>query len=134
VVEPMISEDGIVNATLAEGTTAASPGSLISIFGVNLSQATVGAVVKDGKLPTNASGTEVTIGGIAAPILHASPGQLNVQTPIGLNVGEAAVKVTTVWGASAPQTLLISNTSPGIFAVVKASNFSLVTAANRVVP
>lgn len=122
-VEPEISEDGIVNATLAEGTMAASPGSLISIFGTNLSQATAGAGVMNGKLATNVAGTEVRIGGLSAAILHASPGQLNVQTPVGLNAGEADVKVTTVWGVSAAQSLLISNASPGIFAVVKALDF-----------
>lgn len=133
-VEPMISEGGIVNASLAEGTTTASPGSLISIFGTNLSQATVGPVVKNGKLTTNASGTEVSIGGLSAAILHASAGQLNVQTPVGLHAGEADVKVTTVWGVSAAQSLLISNASPGIFAVVKATDFSVVTPDNPVAP
>lgn len=133
-LQPEISEGGIVNATLAEGALAASPGSLISIFGSNLSQATAGAAVVNGELATNVAGTEVRIAGLSAPILHVSPGQLNVQAPFELNAGQADVVVTTAGGVSLAQDLLISSASPGIFAVVKAADFSFVTAQNTVAP
>ena len=131
---PLVLEQGIVSATFGADVNAASPGSLISIFGTDLAAATGGAVVTNGSLATQIAGTEVRIGGILAPLLYVSPTQINAQVPYEVNAGATTVSVTSMGGADTSQTLTISSSSPGIFAAVKNSDFSLTTAMDTIAP
>lgn len=131
---PLVLDQGIVSATFGEGVNGASPGSLISIFGTNLSQGTGGAIVQNGSLTTTIAGTSVMIGGILAPLLYVSPTQINAQVPYEVNAGPAAVTINGMTGSDSAQTLTITNSSPGIFAVVKNSDFSLTSQTNTVAP
>ncbi len=131
---PLILDQGIVSATFGEGVNAASPGSLISIFGSDLAQGTSEAVVENGSLTTDLLGTTLTIGGIPAPLLYVSPTQINAQVPFEVNAGPAAVTVNGVAGSDSAQTLTISNSSPGIFVAVKNSDFSVITESTPVAP
>lgn len=134
VTTPQVFDEGIVSATFGEGVNAASPGSLISIFGMDLALGMGGAVVEDGSLTNNIVGTSVTIGGILAPMLYASPTQINAQVPYEVTAGEAEVVVETPDGTSISQTLTISSSSPAIFAAVKNSDFSAIDETNTVAP
>jgi uncharacterized protein (TIGR03437 family) len=131
---PLVFDEGIVSATFGEGVNAASPGSLISIFGTDLAQGTGGAVVENGSLTTDILGTTVMIGGIPAPLLYVSPTQINAQIPYEVNAGTAAVSVSGAAGSDSAQTLTISSSSPGIFAAVKNSDFSLTSEMNPAAP
>lgn len=131
---PVVSEGGVVNAAFASGVSPASPGSLISIFGSDLSQASAGSIVVDGKLINNIAGVEVRIGGILAPLVYVSPTQINAQVPFEINPGETSVVVSTAGGVSTPQIFTVASSSPSIFVVVKASDFSRVTAENPAAP
>lgn len=93
----------------------AAPGSLISIYGSALAQSTGGA--PSYPLPVSLGGASVTIGGIAAPLLYASPGLINAQVPFETPVGSATVTVNS----SVSSTLAIAATAPGIFAAVNGS-------------
>ena len=133
--EPEVFEDGVVSATFAEGVNVASPGSLISIFGTGLSQATGGAVVTNNELTTNIAGTEVRIGGVIAPLLYVSPTQINAQVPFEVAPGDdVEVVVSTPGGTSAERTITVSPSAPAVFAVVKGSDFSLIGPTNTVAP
>jgi uncharacterized protein (TIGR03437 family) len=134
MIAPSILQQGIVSATFGEGVNTASPGSLISIFGTDLAQATGGAIVTDGRLSTEIAGTSVKIGGIEAPLLYVSPTQINAQVPYEVNAGAAAVSITTAAGVDSAQSLEISSSSPGIFAAVKASDFSLTSEISTAAP
>jgi uncharacterized protein (TIGR03437 family) len=68
------------------GQTAIYPGAVVSVFGSNLS---VGAA-----LPS------VTFNGIPALVLFASPGQVNLQIPAGLQQGPATMILSNALGAS----------------------------------
>jgi adhesin/invasin len=59
-------------------------------------------------------GSSATVDGVAAPILYASPNQINFQIPFEVS-GTAAVSVTS--GGTQPATISIPihNTAPGIF-------------------
>ena len=127
---PAISNNGIVNATFGTGVAAASPGSLISIFGANQARATAGGIVAGGRLGTSVSGTEVRIGGVLSPLLYVSPTQINAQVPYEVAAGTQPITVTSPGGTSGAQNLTVSAVSPGIFAVVKNSDFSLTTPTN----
>ncbi len=64
-----------------------APGSIVSIFGNNLATATDAATRFP--LPLELAGASVRINGIAAPLLYASPGQINAQVPYELKTGSA---------------------------------------------
>ncbi|MGH9612972.1 MAG: hypothetical protein ACRD4P_07830, partial [Bryobacteraceae bacterium] len=102
-----------------------APGTLISIFGNNLSAATESAALNLNQLPHTLGGTQVFIDGIAAPLTYASPAQINAQIPYEVydggnnNSSVAWVLVKQPDGTlknSAPVNLSIVGENPGIFA------------------
>jgi uncharacterized protein (TIGR03437 family) len=114
---PTVSAGGVVNA--ANGLGTVSPGSLVSIFGGNLSS---GLAQADSiPLATSMNNVSVTFNGIPAPLLFVSSGQINAQLPWNIlssgNSGTASVVVTNNKQVSAAQTLQVGPFSPGIFAV-----------------
>lgn len=138
---PAISSGGVVNATNAARVAPASPGSLITIYGTNLTRFTVsqgprGGGPVAGLLPTTVAGTQVRIGTTDIPLLFVSPNQINAQVPFELQPGTYPVTVTngitatSAGGTSSAQNLTVTPVSPAIFAVVKNSDFSLSTASN----
>jgi len=96
--EISIQTGGVVNA--ASFTAALAPGGLAVIFGSGLARA-------DGQ-------TEVDIGGIAAPVLFATPFQVNVQVPLGLRPGAHALRIRSPYG-TAEQTVTLQQHAPAIF-------------------
>ncbi len=78
---PNFTREGIVSAADFDVAAPAppSPGALVSIFGVRLSQGTAG--ITELPLPQELAGTSVFIGGIPAPLLFSSTGQVNALIP-----------------------------------------------------
>lgn len=119
VPAPVIAAEGIVNAA----TNVAGPivaGSLVSIYGANLADASTQA--GSTPLPTQLNNVVVTFNGIPAPLVFAGPGQINAQVPWdvlpgGAQTGNAAVVVTRGGLSSAPVTVAVSPFWPGIFAL-----------------
>ena len=71
-------------STLSRGQTAAkvAPGTLLSIFGTNLSDSSaIGQPKADGFYPQQLAGVTVYFDGIKAPLLSVSPTQINTQVP-----------------------------------------------------
>ena len=100
-----------VNA--ASYNTAVAPGSLIAIFGANLAQGTAGALQVP--LPISLADTNVTVNGVRAPLLYASPGQINGQIPNSTAVGTGTIVVTSSGVSSAPVSLQVAAVAPQIF-------------------
>lgn len=141
-----VPQAGVVHAASFRAGSV-SPGSIISIFGVNLSpvEATALSVCsvislrRTCVLPTQVESTSVEIGGIAAPLFYISPGQINAQVPMELTGGTAPLVVRNGASASAPVTITLRAFAPGIFtqnssgsgsgAITHASNNLLVTSA-----
>ena len=109
------STTGVVNAASFNltGFAGISPGSLVSIFGASLADATQAAV----GLPLSFSlaSTSVTINGVPAPLLYVSPGQINLQAPFDLSGPAAQVVVSTAAGPSNTITVPLGAVQPGIF-------------------
>ena len=80
---PILPSEGIVSAA-SFGHVPIAPGALISLFGLNLSDATFN--VKVLPLPTTESGTTISIAGVPMPLLYTSEGQVNAQVPYGINI------------------------------------------------
>ncbi len=119
----------------------AAPGSILSIYGTNLSQITSGLGAFRGltSLPTAMNGVSVTIAGFKAPFYFVSPLQLNVQVPFEVAAGTQPLVVTTAGGVSVVMNIAVDAVAPSLFivdaatnlgAVVKNSDFSLTTTAN----
>jgi uncharacterized protein (TIGR03437 family) len=90
-----------------------APGSLASIFGTNLASGDASATAFP--LPTQLGGSSVEIGGVAAPLLFVSPGQINFQVPSATASGDVSVVVTGPGGAGAAFTFTVTSSAPSIF-------------------
>jgi len=101
----------VVNS--ASFNTSVAPGSLISIFGANLEQAT--AFASRIPLPISLADTSVSINGVRAPLLYVSPGQINAQVPPQVKAGAATVVVTTSGSATPAASFRIATLAPQIF-------------------
>jgi uncharacterized protein (TIGR03437 family) len=110
---PLIEAGGVQNAASNIALTSIAPQVLVTIKGQNLATST--AAAQGFPLPTTLGGATVTFTGpagpVLAPLLYASPTQINVQTPNG--IAGTSVVVTTAAGASAPYTIpLVTGTYP----------------------
>ncbi len=108
---PVINPGGIGNAAGNAGPVA--PGSLASIYGINLAGIT--AVATATPLSTSLANTQVTVNDIAAPLVYVSGGQINFQVPYGTSPGAASVVVTVAQTKSAAVSVNVSQAAPGIF-------------------
>ena len=121
---PSVNSGGTVNnASFAPGSTPLAAGSIAAIFGTNLDDGSMdpfSSFGSDGKLITSLGGASVTFRGVTnpAPIFSAFPQQLNVEIPQELaGATSATVQVTVNGQTSAPQTVPIGPSSPGIFTI-----------------
>src|SRR5215469_2718412 len=109
---------GVVNsASFASGTLA--PGSLGTIFGSSLASTT--ALAPSFPLPTSLGSTAVYVNDLPAPILFASPGQINFQVPWTTTAGAGSVVVITSGAVSNFSSVQIAPAAPGLFDDVRSS-------------
>ena len=111
---PAVNPGGTVDA--ASFTQPAAPGSLISIFGSNLSPSV--QVAPSIPLPLTLNGTSVAVNNVPAYLIYVSPLQINAQLPWETPTGGAVNVVVTVNGVpSAPQPVLVAQFAPGLYEV-----------------
>ena len=109
---PVLKQGGVVNA--ASFAEAVSPGSLVSIFGENMSTHALAAISMP--LPTSLGGVKVYLSNTPAPLIFVSSGQINAQVP--WEVAGAEALDVTVWTndiSSNTITVPFANAAPGIF-------------------
>lgn len=111
---PVILQGGVVNAASFGATAPVAPGSLVALFGSRLSQAQASAA--NVPLPINLADASVVIGGLRAPLLFASDGQVNAVVPYGIAPNSAqqviASRASTL---SVPQPVVVAAAAPGVF-------------------
>ena len=110
---PAIASGGVQNTASNIALSTIAPQMLVTIKGQNLAASTQAA--NGYPLPTTLGGATVTFtdasGPVLAPLLYASPTQINAQVPDGIT--GASIVVTTARGASAPyQVPVVTGTSP----------------------
>jgi uncharacterized protein (TIGR03437 family) len=120
--QPAVYVGGVVNAAssfpLGSPNYGAAPGSIVSIYGINLFVVSNGVQSLQATtlpLPMQLGGTSVTVGGVAAPLFYASPGQINAQVPYGIPSGPQQVIVSTASGSSSAVSVPIQAVQPGLF-------------------
>lgn len=106
----------IVDAASFQVNKPLSPGCIFSIFGTNLASGT--GLAASLPLPTSLNGTSIVVGGVSAPLLYVSPGQINAIVPYSLPLN-TSVQVIILRGSSlsAPTTIAIAAANPGVFTV-----------------
>jgi hypothetical protein len=133
-----LSPLGVVNsASLAPSTGEIAPGTVLSLFGTGLSSRS--AVSDMFPLPTELGGVQVRVGGVAAPILLVSPGQINIQAPFQqgtepsviqvINNGTQSNAVPVVWRRSSPGVYSLAQGGTGA-AIATHTDFQLITPQN----
>jgi uncharacterized protein (TIGR03437 family) len=103
---------GVQNAASSQENIA-SPGSLLSIFGEGLAQSTDWAA--GFPLPYVLAGATVAINNVPAPILYASPTQINLQVPFEIAAGGASVTISVSGKAVGSASFVAGSGNPGLF-------------------
>ena len=106
----------------ASGTAGTvAPGEIVTLQGYGLGPAT--AAVAPSQAPVDQlGGTQVTFGGVAAPVFSAQSQQVTVQVPWEI-AGQTSTEVVVTYnggppaGASASAPVVVATAAPGIFAV-----------------
>ncbi|MGD1071167.1 MAG: IPT/TIG domain-containing protein [Bryobacteraceae bacterium] len=115
---PIVDAGGIVNAASFAPQGTASPGTLLAIFGSNLTAPTAAGFTSAASLPlpTELNNTQVLIGGVPMPLLFVSPGQINAMAPFGLASNTVhQVIVQNLDNLSVPEPATVNPAVPGAF-------------------
>jgi uncharacterized protein (TIGR03437 family) len=107
------SARAVVNSASLRPGDSLNAGCLASIFGSGMafSRAQSTAI----PLPGSLAETTVTVGGIRAPLLYVSPGQINFQVPWNVPAGSAYVVVSNAGIGLDPFRVAIGTFAPGVF-------------------
>lgn len=136
-VPPRISRIG--NA--ADGQPSLAPGSLVSLFGTDLSPISLSS--SEMPISTALGESCLTVNGFAVPVFFVSPTRINAQLPFSLE-GTATFVLRTPGGVSDSFAMTLRPTAPGVFqipvpdtdlttpAVYNARNSGLATGSNPV--
>jgi uncharacterized protein (TIGR03437 family) len=89
-----------------------APGSLISVFGTQLSP--VNMTTAEIPLPTALANSCLSVNGLAVPILYVSPNQVNAQMPYQ-EIGDVTLILRTPGGQSNNYNLVIEPNAPSVF-------------------
>ncbi len=117
---PRVAENGVVNAV--PEVQGICPGALASIFGQHLAARVESAAVPN--FPHSLGGVRVWIDEIPAPLLYASPTQVNFQVPFQAG-GAPTVRLETDAGSvSLPVT--IEPAAPGILGLLRSDGEALI--------
>lgn len=118
---------GVVNAASYAG--AVSPGSLISVFGSQLSM--ISAATGSLPLPISFADVLVTVNGLPAPLLYVSPSQINAQMPEGVATGTEQLAVTVAGSSSAAFSVNVQPSAPGVFQISSGQGTPSAAALNQ---
>jgi uncharacterized protein (TIGR03437 family) len=117
---PVINAGGIISASAFGGSPAIAPGTLIEIYGSNLSSKTEGwgSSFMNGVAPVSLDGVTVSVGGTPAFINYVSPGQVNALTASDTPISSGFVDITLMnsSGTSDPLAIYVNATQPGLLA------------------
>ncbi|HVW11895.1 MAG TPA: IPT/TIG domain-containing protein, partial [Bryobacteraceae bacterium] len=105
---------GLPAANAANGDVGSlAPGGLATIYGSGLAAGT--GTSASFPLPMSLAGASVTVGGFPAPMLYASPGQVNFQIPFEVAPGNTSFSVFVNGAVVASGSLNVVAVSPGVF-------------------
>jgi uncharacterized protein (TIGR03437 family) len=112
-VAPFADSAGILNS--GSWTRSIAPGSLISIFGTNLSTGTASAAATP--LPFELAGSSIVVNGSPAPLLYVSPTQINAQVPYETRTGAASLTIKSGKVTGEPVAFNVVANGPGVMMI-----------------
>jgi uncharacterized protein (TIGR03437 family) len=135
---PAVSITAITSA--ADGTPPVATGGLVTIYGQNMSAASLTA--RSMPLSTALGNSCLGVNGLPIPLLYVSPGQINAQLPVNL-AGSATLTMHTPAGISNNYNFTVQQAAPSVFisgagtstelaTVVRDDNNQLVTPTNPI--
>jgi uncharacterized protein (TIGR03437 family) len=111
---PLLTAGGVVHAASFESGVPIAPGSLITLYGSKLADAS--GLAPGIPLPSALNGTEVRLGNRPLPLLFTSDGQLNAQVPYDVPVDtQHQISVKRGDAIAVPETLTVAGAQPGVF-------------------
>jgi uncharacterized protein (TIGR03437 family) len=110
---PYIGPAGVQNAAGVTPLAAVAPGSIVSIFGVNLAAGT--AVGPDSPLVQTLGGVTVRLGDQLLPLYFASPSQINLELPPDLAEGKQTLAVSSTGQPDIKGDFVVARNAPGLF-------------------
>lgn len=110
---PYIAPAGISNAAGVTPQPGVAPGSIVSIFGVNLTGST--AVGPVSPMAQTLGGVTVTSGGVLLPLYFVSPTQISVQLPPAFPLGPATLTVSAAGQPPVNGSFTVVQDAPGLF-------------------
>jgi len=113
---PYIPPLGIQNAAAVTPDAVLAPGSIVSIFGLNL--AADQAASPDGPLAQALGDVTVRSAGRLLPLFFVSPGQINVQLPSDLPEGRQTLTVRWEGKPEVSASFTVARNAPGLFNTV----------------
>ncbi len=109
---PYVAPSAVANAA-GGGAGTVAPGSVISIFGINLAQGT--AVGPSSPLVQTLAGLTVHIGDRLLPLFFVSPTQINAQLPADFTPGQQTITVSGTGQPDVQTSVSIASDAPGLF-------------------
>jgi len=91
----------------------AAPGSIASVFGAGLASGTASA--SGYPLATAMEDASVSVGGVLAPLVYVSPGQIDFQVPSSVKSGAVNVIVKGPGGSSNSWSMTVTAQAPAIY-------------------
>ncbi len=128
---------GVADSAVNAVTNTVAPGEYVSIYGTGLGPAVgVGMQVQSGVVTGSLGGTQVSIGGVLAPLIYASTNQINMLVPYEAAAtipiqgsGQVNMTITSAAGTSQTLPLQVVPAQPNIFVVLN-SDGSVNSASN----
>jgi uncharacterized protein (TIGR03437 family) len=129
---------GVADSSVNAVTNTVAPGEYVSIYGTGLGPAAgVGMQIDgNGVVSSSLGGTQVSIGGVLAPLIYASESQINMLVPYETAAtipltgsGQVNMTITSAAGTSQTLALQVVQTQPNIFVILN-SDGSVNSASN----
>jgi uncharacterized protein (TIGR03437 family) len=117
-------------------SNAVAPDELISLYGLDIGPGSpVGAQVVNGAVTSSLGGVQVLFDGVPAPLLYASPTQINAIVPSEVFGHDATnITVLTPTGSLTGPTMLVHPSQPGVFPVAINQDGSVNSASDHPAP
>lgn len=112
---PAINRSGLVNGASFSPAAVASPGAIVSLFGVSLAPGI--AVAASLPLPTTLLDVRVLVNETPAPLFFVSPSQINFQMLSGITDPTIQVVVISAGVRSLPIDVPMVTEEPGLFTI-----------------
>ena len=103
-------------------TGVVAPGSIGALFSAGMASSATFAPPGVFPLPNVLAGANVTVAGIACPLMYVSATQVNLQIPFGVATGTQPVQVFSNGTLVATGNVIVADSAPGIFTYDSSGN------------